>query len=63
MKKYIIEGWPEKDKVDTKVRMYHKIKHELSNENGVILKNERIFIPKSQRKEILDQLHIGHIGI
>ena len=29
---YIIEGRPEKDKVDIKVRMYDKIKHKLSNE-------------------------------
>ena len=43
--------------------MYYNAKHEISYKDGLVLKNDQIIIPKSQRKHILDQLHIGHIGL
>ena len=36
---------------------------ELSVENGIILKGERVYIPREHRHRILQNLHTGHLGI
>ena len=60
----IIVGWPENIKqVPTDIRQYWSYRDELAVENGVILKGERVFIPEPLRKETLNILHTGHLGI
>ena len=43
-------------------RMYWDVRDELSELNGIILKGERILIPTSTRKEMLERIHQGHMG-
>ncbi|VDI83091.1 Hypothetical predicted protein [Mytilus galloprovincialis] len=60
----IIDGWPdEKNEVPKEVFEYWNFRDELSNVNGIILKGEKIVIPASMRKNILNKLHEGHLGI
>ncbi|CAC5394818.1 unnamed protein product [Mytilus coruscus] len=60
----IIDGWPdEKNEVPKKVFEYWNFRDELSNVNGIILKGEKIIIPASMRKNMLNKLHEGHLGI
>ena len=60
----ILNGWPEcKDETPENVQPYFALRDTLSCEDGLILKGERILIPKSLRKEILQQLHSAHLGL
>ena len=62
--KVILEGWPETMKeLPNQIRDYWSYRDELSVENGIILKGERVLIPDSLRAGILEQLHTGHLGI
>ena len=64
LKKLIQNGWPdEKDKVNPEVRHYFGLRDELTIADGVILKGERIVIPKCMRKDVMKNVHSSHIGI
>ena len=60
----IKRGWPEtKACVSNSTRMYWDVRDELSELNGIILRGERILIPTSMPKEMLERIHQGHMGI
>ena len=60
----IMVGWPEKQKdLPTSLRSYWSYRDELSVENGIIMKGERVLIPQEVKEIILKQLHVGHQGI
>ena len=60
----IQNGWPdEKDKVNTEIRQYFNIRNELTVHDGIILKGERIVIPKSLRKDMMSLIHSFHLGM
>ncbi|XP_036071757.1 uncharacterized protein K02A2.6-like [Oryzias melastigma] len=57
-------GWPAyKDKVPVNVRAYMKVKNELAETSGLLIRGCRIVIPKSERAEILKKIHAGHQGL
>ena len=61
---YVKIGWPEERKeVDDLAKPYFNIRHELTLNNGLIMKGIRIVIPYSLRKGMKDRLHTGHIGV
>ena len=45
------------------IQDYWSVRDELSEVEGVILKNDRILVPSSLRKEMLQRIHQGHMGI
>ena len=58
------EGWPNhKQKVPKQIREYWAFKDELVVIDGLILKGETIIVPQALRKDILAQIHEGHLGI
>ena len=61
VKKYVLEGWP--NKVQTNVAQYRNIRDELSYAQGVLLKGDRMIIPRSMRQEIKTAIHTGHLGM
>ena len=62
--KQIRDGWPESQRdVDPRMLAYHSYRNELSVVDGMVLKGDRILIPQSMRKNILNILHQGHQGI
>ena len=63
LKKVIVSGWPERDKLDIRLTLYHSYADELSVHDGVCLKGERIVIPASMRKRMLQEIHTAHLGV
>ncbi|UYV63562.1 K02A2.6-like, partial [Cordylochernes scorpioides] len=62
--KYCMSGWPKnKREVDPALREYWQFQEDLTYQNGLLLRGQRILIPKSLRKDILEKLHQGHFGI
>ena len=64
LREIIHSGWPEKRKqVPIHLRKYWAYRDELSIENGLILKGERVVIPESQRNDVIERIHEAHQGI
>lgn len=64
LKQYITEGWPNNTKtIPENLRWYKKFSHDLTIMNQLIYKSHKIIIPKPMRKEILNNVHKGHLGI
>ncbi|XP_048577062.1 uncharacterized protein K02A2.6-like [Nematostella vectensis] len=64
LKSIIRQGWPEvKDDVPVSIRDYYSFRDELSLQNGLVFKGERLVIPNSSRVEMLAKIHASHIGI
>ncbi|KAK2713574.1 hypothetical protein QYM36_009452 [Artemia franciscana] len=60
----VITGWPEtRSSCSEKIQKYWNTRHELSIANGVVLKGDKIVIPATMRREILQQLHRSHMGM
>ena len=60
---YVLKGWPsEKEQVDELAREYWSFQEELSVEDGLLFKSDRIVVPRSLRAEVLDEIHGAHMG-
>ena len=60
---YVLKGWPsEKEQVDELAREYWSFKEELSVEDGLLFKSDRIVVPRSLRAEVLDEIHGAQMG-
>ncbi|KAK2703652.1 hypothetical protein QYM36_017948 [Artemia franciscana] len=57
-------GWPNNKKsLDRKLGPFWSYRHELAELDGLVVKGERIVIPRSMRAGILGQLHSSHLGV
>lgn len=64
MKETIFVGWPDNQKdLPPCLRQYWSYRDELTVDNGVIFKGNRVLVPPSQQQDILRNLHTGHLGI
>ena len=65
MVKVIIQnGWPErKHSLSATVTPYFHIRDELLFQDGLILHGDRVVIPKTLGKEMIEDLHAAHQGI
>ena len=60
----IVTGWPDDPKQLPKcIRHYWSNRDELSVDNGLVIKGERIVIPETMQSEALQKIHAGHQGI
>ena len=64
LRKYIQNGWPDKrESCHPNALEYWNFRDELAVIDDIIIKGERIVIPKAARHSLLQNLHEGHIGI
>ena len=64
LQRLILHGWPkEKRQCKAIVEDYWNFRDELSIVGNVIVKGERIVIPKTLRAECLRSIHCSHLGI
>ena len=60
---YVLKGWlSEKEQVDALAREYWNFREELSVEDGMLFKSDRIVVPRPLRAEVLDEIHGAHMG-
>ena len=61
---YIQNGWPlTRKSLPVDIQMYFTFREELSVQNGIIFKGERVVIPKSMRSKIIGLIHVSHTGV
>ena len=59
LKKTVLNGWPDtKRETPVKIREYWHCREEISEIDGILLKNEKIIIPSSLRPEMLEKIHV-----
>ena len=64
LKQVISRGWPDsKDDLQPELRPYFHYRDEMSLEDGIITRGERIVVPTSLRYEMKHKIHTGHMGI
>ena len=61
--KMITFGWPKYVKdVPKELHAFWNFREELTQEDGIIFKGQRVFVPIGLRKEVLEELHEAHFG-
>ncbi|XP_055528065.1 uncharacterized protein K02A2.6-like [Wyeomyia smithii] len=61
---YILNGWPTTaDQVPDSVKIYFRYSQELSTQDGLIFRNDRILVPQPLRRKLIDICHASHNGI
>lgn len=64
LKCQILDGWPENvNMVNDKLKPFWNFREELTFQDDLLYKGERILIPKEYQAEMLTRLHEGHLGI
>ena len=62
--KTVFEGWPQSRKGCSKQLLdFWSFKQEISKEDGLLYKNQRLIVPYSERLETLKVLHLGHYAV
>ena len=62
--KVAVTGWPEdKKNLHPLITPYAEFQEEISYTDGILLKGQRVIVPKSMQKEALQVLHDGHQGM
>ena len=63
LKSVILQGWPpERSDAPTQVTPYYSVRDELSVQDGLIFRGERVVIPKVLRGDIKQRVHSSHMG-
>ena len=63
VKSMILTGWPnDKKGLPLQAAPYNSMRDELTFQDGIILRGERLVIPSSLRKQIKSKLHSSHMG-
>lgn len=63
LKEVVLQGWPDcREDTPLVVREYWSIRDEISAQDGVLFKSQRVIIPKSLRAEMLKRIHASHVG-
>lgn len=60
----IAKGWPDhRSALPGTLTPYFNYRDELTAQDGIVLRGERVVIPHSMRAEIKEKVHAGHLGI
>lgn len=60
----IYQGWPDTiQDLPSAIRSFWSFRDTLGIDDGILFRGSQVIIPESMRRNILNQLHIGHQGI
>ena len=60
---YCSEDWPEKSQLPGPVKVYWLERSDLTVQQGLLMKGNRLVVPLTMRIEVLERLHDAHQGI
>ena len=63
LKSAILCGWPSQKSCPSEIMPFWTYQEELTVVDGLIMRGERIVVPKVLRPEMLKRIHEGHMGI
>ena len=64
LSKVIRNGWPnEKTSVHVDIQKYFPFREELTIQNGLIFKSDKVVVPENARADLMARAHSSHIGI
>ena len=64
LKQIILQGWPEdKAEVPPQLMNYFHLRDELTVQDDLIYRGERVVIPSAARRNMLTEIHAAHMGI
>ena len=64
LRSVVLNGWPgNEEELPGNVREYWCYRDEISSVDGLLFKAEKLIVPQSMRKEMLDRIHESHQGI
>lgn len=59
----LIRGWPEKrSHCPQQAKPFWQVRHDLALVDGLVIKGERVVIPSSLQREVMEGVHDGHFG-
>ncbi|XP_058828131.1 uncharacterized protein K02A2.6-like [Topomyia yanbarensis] len=59
--KFIQQGWPKSvDQVPDGVKIFFNHRHEFSSQDGLVFRNDRIVVPYTLRRQLIDNCHASH---
>jgi len=60
----VLTGWPEqKRETPQEIQAYFTSRNELSVQDGLLFKSDRVIIPTSLRQRVIQKIHSSHMGI
>lgn len=63
VKKWVVTGWPCYNKIPDNLKGYWNVRNSLIISNGLLLKDNKIVVPSSLQKEVLNKIHYNHLGM
>ena len=64
VKREIESGWQQQGKkYKGEMHQYWTQKEQLTEQAGIVMRNERMVIPKGMRREMIERIHRGHQGV
>ena len=64
LKETFVKGWPKRiQECPAEVQKYWNFRHDITQKDGLLLYRDRKIIPSELRKDILDKIHTGHLGM
>lgn len=63
LKTVVLEGWPDcREETPIVIRGYWAFRDEISVQDGILFRSQRVIIPKTLRPEMLRRIHYSHVG-
>ena len=64
LKTTVEKGWPEsKSRVSHRISPYWNYRDEISTYDGIMFKGEKVIVPKTMQREMLEIIHSSHLGM
>lgn len=60
---YLCTSWPDRKSLSPVLQGFYDVQHELSDQNGILLREERVVVPAILQRQIMNIAHEGHLGI
>ena len=64
VKTTVLDGWPaDKQNVPEEVRPYFSVRDELSVQDGLVFRGQRVVVPQKLRQQMKSRIHSSHMGV